>query len=164
MINIEKNIAYEDKVEEIDSYWINSSEKSLKNFCDRIRITLIYLYQSPSSFSGIMRQKGGKRPDFKIITPFEEIYVDMKTRKSSKIMKYTIDIENLTKLEISERLLQKSIYLAYSIDIWYIGKDWGFISIRKVCELRERQQHIIDKGYKFVGIDYEELKRYNELL
>jgi len=91
--------------------------------------------------------------DFKIITSIGEFYVDVKTSKLNKHTKYTIDLNDFSKLEISQKILKKSISLAYPIDPWYDGKDWGFISLRCIKELKEEQKDLIDKGYHFVGIE-----------
>ena len=147
-----------------DSYSINETEKKFKQFVEEMGTTAIFLHQSPSSFPKEFHDHEAKRPDFLIKTTFGDFYVDIKTSRLDKYPKFTIDIKNYQKLKSTQKLLKKKVFLAYPIDPWGFGEDWGFISISRVKKLKEKQQKWIEKGSNFIGIEYKLLKRFNELI
>ena len=147
----------------LDNSLLNDSEKKYKLFCDKLHTTVIFLHQSPSSFSGEIKKYGGKRPDFFHITPMGEFYVDVKSSKLSKFPKFTLSLEDYNKLRVSQRILKKPILVAYPIDPWG-GEDWGFISLSHLEKLKEQQITLIEKGYRWIGIHYSDLKKYVEIV
>ena len=150
--------------ENLDSNLISPCEKNFKKFLEEKEIMAVFLHQSPSSFPKNMQLNGAKRPDFCIHTPFGEFYVDIKTSRLKRYPKFTISLLDLSKLDKTMHILEKSIYVAYPIDPWGIGLDWGFISIKKLNILKKDQDDWIKSGHDFIGIDYIVLKRYNELI
>lgn len=142
--------------------FMNETEIKYKQFCDKELIPTIYIHQSPSSFSKVIRDKGGKRPDFIHHTTMGTFYVDVKNNRMKSKNKYKIDLTDFNKLLISEEILDNPILLAYPIDPWN-GEDWGFISLSKLKQLKKEQQDLIDIGYEFIAFPYQELKRFKEL-
>jgi len=142
---------------------MNEGEKKYKRFCDNIQATVFYLHQSPDSFSEVIKKKGGKRPDFYHITPVGDFYVDVKSSKLNLYPKYTFSLDDYNKLKISQKILKKPILIAYPIDPWS-GEDWGFISLTHMLCLKKEQKDLIQRGYRFIGINYSNLKKYEEIL
>ncbi len=149
---------------DFDSYSINETEKNFIKIFKNTSITAIFIHQSPNSFPKNFKKLNCKRPDFLLKCDVGEIYVDIKTTKLAKYTKYTISIEDFEKLKNTEKILKKHVYIAFPLDCWGKGLDWGFISLKRLEALREKQLNWIEKGHNFIGIEYNELKRYFELL
>ncbi len=147
-----------------DSYSINETEKNFIGYFEKTSISVLYIHQSPNSFPKILKQLDCRRPDFLLKCDVGEILVDIKTSKLKYYTKYTLSVEDFNKLRNTEKLLKKHVYIAFPIDCWGKGLDWGFISIKRIKKLKEKQQKFIEDGQKFIGIEYSELKRYFELL
>lgn len=142
---------------------MSEEEKKYKNFCDKIQATVFYVHQSPNSFSKEIKKKGGKHPDFYHITNMGDFYVDVKSSKLIRYSKFTLSLEDYSKLQISQEILKRPILIAYPIDPW-AGEDWGFITLSCVKRLKEEQSDLIERGYKWIGINYSNLKKYEEIL
>ncbi len=170
-------IKMEDKSFEIKANLslMTEGEKKYKLFCDNKEITVFYLHQSPSSFSKEIKKMGGKRPDFHSITimgdfyDFHSItimgdfYVDVKSSKLNRYPKFTLGLEDFKKLSVSQKILKRPILIAFPIDPWQ-GEDWGFISLSHLKHLKEKQKDLIEKGYRWIGVNYSNLKKFEEIL
>jgi peroxiredoxin len=142
---------------------MTETEKKYKQFCDNNNLTVVFLHQSPNSFSKVFSKNGAKRPDFQHFTEIGTFFVDVKSSKLNFYPKFTLSLEDFSKLEQTQKLLKYPILLAFPIDPWK-GQDWGYISLSRVKEIKEYQQYFIEKGYEFIGISYSSLKKYKEII
>ena len=152
------------EIDNKDLNGINGTEKKFKRFIDKKGLTAVFLHQSINSFPKNFQSQGAKRPDFCVYSQFGIFYVDIKTSKLDKYTRFTVSVDDHIKLTNAAKILKKSIFLAFTIDPWSKGLDWGFISIDEVNELKEEQAKWINNGHKFIGIEFEELKHFNELI
>jgi len=149
--------------DKLRNYKLNDSEEKFLKYCDKKRLTVMFFHQSPLSYSKRLKSLGGKRPDFYLKTSLGECLIDVKTSKLDRLPKFTIGLEDLDKLQKTQNILKRTIFLAYPTDPWG-GEDWGFISIEDVLKLKESQQNWINNRYPFVGIEYRELKDLRDLI
>ena len=162
---MKKLIKMEDKSFEVKTNisLMTEGEKKYKVFCDNKEITVFYLHQSPSSLSKEIKKMGGKQPDFHSITIMGDFYVDVKSSKLNQYPKFTLGLEDYKKLLISQKILKRPILIAFPIDPWQ-GEDWGFISLSQLKHLKEKQKDLIGKGYRWIGVDYSNLRKFEEIL
>ena len=142
---------------------MNEVEKKYKQFCDKNKLTVVFLHQSPNSFSKVLNENGAKRPDFQHFTEVGDFFVDVKSSRLDLFPKFTLGLGDFLKLNQTQKILKRPILLAYPIDPWK-GEDWGYISLSRVREIKRQQEHFIEKGHHWIGIKYDNLKKYNEII
>ncbi|MHA1987319.1 MAG: hypothetical protein ACW98D_11810 [Promethearchaeota archaeon] len=142
---------------------MTETEKKYKQFCDNNNLIILFLHQSPNSFSKVFSENSAKRPDFQHFTEVGTFFVDVKSSKLNSYPKFTLSLEDFLKLEQTQMLLKQPILLAFPIDPWK-GQDWGYISLSRVKEIKGNQQHFIEMGFEFIGIEYSSLKKYKEII
>ena len=142
---------------------MNPLEIRYKKFCDFNNVSTFFFHQSPQSYTELLRKKNAKRPDFYHATMFGDFFVDVKTSKTDKCHKFILNLEDFYKLSNTERLLKKVVLIAFPIDPWMAGDDWGYIPLSKIDGIRKSQEDLINKGFEWIGIKYSELKRINHI-